>query len=177
MADRYQVECVRTLKSMGFYTDHKDDGKIRRTVNGKVTFAQIESGRADLIFVGSGLGGAVEVKTAQEGRYFYYDSEKSGWKPEQRKWSEMWVNDFKNPYYLWITYGLSVKDKKFPRMTLLVPRAKWMKIEDDLRQRECPSLKYDEARSMTEFVLEWAGDQRWKLPFGHEFLGVHNVGF
>lgn len=169
MADKYHHEAYRTLNAYGFYADHHPDGQVKKFADGRWTHAQIETGRADIIFVGQGIGGAIEVKTAQEGRYFRYGDEKSGWKPAQREWSAIWERDYGNTYWLWITFGERANAKVRPRLTLLLPKTDWLVIESILIKQGKKSMSYDMAESYTDYRLKWAGNSSWIIPETHAF--------
>ena len=171
MADLFQIEAYRTLEHYGFFVDHIPDAQRIEWKDGLPVPRAVNSGRADNVIMGDGRGCAVEVKTASGANYrrLAFDDPKVGWKNEQRRWAEKWCQKG-NTYWLWVTFGDRIGGKKWPRVTYLIDKTTWESAEDAMRAKKRKSIGYEWAAvNLTEFALEWAGDQRWLIPVMHSF--------
>ena len=161
MADVYQGEATKTLRSLGLFTINTPDSEFNAGVR--------EAGQADRIYVGLIGGalhtGAVEVKT---GRGTHRQSWPfAEWKDEQRKWAAAWREKTGSPYLLFITVGddmphLPKTDKrKYPRITILVPHKVILQMEAEADRK---SLSYEQIENMQLYRLQWAGGNCWTIP-------------
>jgi len=83
----------------------------------------------------------------------------------------VWVNTTKErPKFLWLCIGRSLRDKKKPRRTYLIPLELFYVLESELDRLSIP---YG-CETLAPYELEWCGDGVWKLYDG--FLETLEAG-
>jgi len=78
---------------------------------------------------------------------------------EKRTWAE---DNKERPKYLWICIGRSLRDKKKPRKTYLLPLSVFYDIEKKSTRKSIPYACDD----LAIYELEWLGKKLWALYDG-----------
>jgi len=157
------VEAGKSLRHLGFFARKHTDAMICPNCH-KMIYPSGNPGTFDFpgVYVPPMRGNPkprtmdIEVKAGNTSLAF------SSLRDDQRAWAE---STPENEKYLWICVGTSIRDKKYPRKTWLMPLDVFYHIEKTLDRKSIP---YN-CTGLAGFELEWLGGGLWDIPAGHSF--------
>lgn len=168
MADKYQVEASRTLNLAGFIAIKPPD--FMPSAFGKKNYYPVAD-RPDTFFAGHhNQGGFVEVKTGRGKHQQRFPFEE--WRDGQRAWYIEKAKPANAAYWLFITFGRDIRNKKYPRITLLITAQRLLDFEAQATKK---SMSHEEAMQLDDgkWTLSWVGDNQWCIPKTHPFYKLH----
>jgi len=184
MADTYQPEVTRSIRSWGFWTLKPTDayqafgGKKKRLVKPD------EPGRADMIVTRGHRVCYVELKDATQG-FAFTDFEQN-----KRVWTRLMQDRFGASIWLFLILGIDPPNRnreKYPyaRRAWLLPIETLFRMETMIPQKTLPMIaskgyntmmqknKMDAVHLLADYELPW-GKGNWLLPENHCFRSFFN---
>ena len=163
-----QRECCSSITQAGGYAFKVRDAIICPTCHTEIVPT---GGRPDYFCTLGTYGFLVEVKAARSSFAFSLFTER------QREFAKWYVNDLHGDIYIWLSMGMRVNSREYPRKTWFIPLKDFLVVEALIGeyQNSLPYLaekgyklelqdqQLDAVHLLASWELEWQGGGLWSV--------------
>jgi hypothetical protein len=187
MADRWQGEATKSVRSWGFNSYKPPDAREYKWDPKKKTLVlPDEPGKPDMMVWRGGRMGVIEVKDGYDA--FPFANFEENKRDYAAKWcmaAPYWIQ-----YWVWLCLGVGQPQwpaEKQPRRTWLIPLQEFYAVEELLkphqlsipyfagkgRLRILQDNQWDAIHLFQEFEVQWNKNGFWRLPTKHPFYRLY----